>query len=235
LGFAPDPDPALLNVSSDEFHHAFTRSFGKTNPQRMKEPFWEGMIRSGITGYGARELFHHSSPFRVPVWCAQRFGQSITFLPDGRIVQIGGEHEDSYDTDFCIYNDVFVHERDGSIAIFGYPELTFPPTDSHTATLVGDSIYVIGSIGYLGTRRYGETPVYRLDVRTFRMERLDARGEAPGWIYKHRAVRVGPREIRVWLGKVLTRRGDEESEIDNVDCFVLDLDRLLWRRETREQ
>ena len=86
-----------------------------------------------------------------------------------------------YDPDFCIYNDVFVHERDGSIAIYGYPESVFPPTDSHTATLVGDAIYVIGSIGYMGTRRYGETPVYRLDVHTLRMDRLHTTGDSPGW------------------------------------------------------
>jgi hypothetical protein len=34
----------------------------------------------------------------------QRFGQSLTLLPDCRAVQIGGEHEDWYDADFCIYN-----------------------------------------------------------------------------------------------------------------------------------
>jgi hypothetical protein len=36
----------------------------------------------------------------------QRFGQSLTFLPDGRAVQIGGEHVDFYYPVFCIYNDV---------------------------------------------------------------------------------------------------------------------------------
>ena len=81
---------------------------------------------------------------------AKRFGQSLTLLPDGLAVQIGGEHEDYYDPDFCIYNDVFVHERDGSITIYGYPESAFPPTDFRTATLVGDSIYVIGSLGSRG-------------------------------------------------------------------------------------
>jgi hypothetical protein len=112
-----------------------------------------------------------------------RFGQSITCLPDGRVVQIGGEHEDYYDPDFCIYNDVFVHGSEGSIAIFGYPEAVFPPTDFHTATLVDGAIYLIDSLGYVGTRRYGQTPVHRLDVGTYRMERQDASGEQPGWIY----------------------------------------------------
>jgi hypothetical protein len=66
------------------------------------------------------------------------------------------------------------------------------------ATFLGDgAIYVIGSLGYVGTRRYGQTPVHRLDIGTFRMERLAASGEAPGWVYEHRSVRVGPSEIRV--------------------------------------
>src|SRR5258708_23485409 len=44
---------------------------------------------------------------------------------------------------------------------------------------VGDFVYIIGSLGYLGTRRLGETPVYRLDVHTLRMGCMDTRGEAP--------------------------------------------------------
>ena len=154
------------------------------------------MIRAGVTGYeGALRFGAGSEQVTRPVWCAQRFGQSMTFLPDGRIVQIAGEHEDHYDPDFCIYNDVFVHGVDGSIAIYGYPESVFPPTDFHTATLVGGSVYVIGSLGYQGTRRFGETPVYRLDVRTFAIERLGPTGEAPGWIFGgHRATETSPRE-----------------------------------------
>ena len=35
-------------------------------------------------------------------------GRSTVWLPDGRVVLIAGEHEDSYDPDFCIYNDVVV-------------------------------------------------------------------------------------------------------------------------------
>jgi hypothetical protein len=112
-----------------------------------------------------------------------------------------------------------------------YPETVFPPTDFHTATLVDGAIYVIGSLGYAGTRRYGQTPVHRLDVDTFRMERLNASGEAPGWIYEHRAVRVGPSEIRVSGGKVVTANGAEETHTDNANAFVLDVERLLWRRD----
>jgi len=103
---------------------------------------------------------------------------------------------------------------------------------SPCATLVNDSVYVIGSLGYSGTRRFGETPVYRLDVRTLRMECLDVRGEAPGWIYKHQAVAVRPHGIRVWGGTVVTGSNSGESHEKNLVSYVLDLDRLLWRRES---
>ncbi len=222
----------ITGTSKEEFLRARTRTFGTTNPDLMQEPFWEAMIRAGISGYQAAATFElASSHAGSPVWSAMRFGQSITFLPDGRIVQIAGEHEDSYDPDFCIYNDVFVHGGDGSIAIFGYPEAVFPPTDFHTATLIGGAIYVIGSLGYEGTRRSGQTPVHRLDIGTLRMERLDATGDGPGWIYEHRAVRLGPSEIRVSGGKVVTSNDDDEPHGENAAIFVLDVERLRWRRE----
>lgn len=87
-----------------------------------------------------RAAFDDTDSLDEPVWCFHRFGKSITEFPDGRIIEIGGEHEDYYDPDFCIYNDVVVHYGGGRFEIFGYPEEVFPPTDSHSATLVGDVI-----------------------------------------------------------------------------------------------
>jgi ankyrin repeat protein len=222
----------LAAVSADDFARAYSRRFGTANPERMREPFWDAMIRSGVSAYEAARAFHPGDPHAFsPVWCAQRFGQSITRLPDGRVVQIAGEHEDYYDADFCIYNDVFVHTPGGSITLYGYPEAVFPPTDFHTATLVGDAIYLIGSLGYMGTRRYGQTPVYRLDTRSFRMERLEPAGEAPSWIHEHRADLVSPAEIRISGGTVVTASGGQEAHTPNPARFVLDLARLAWRRE----
>lgn len=234
LGLHATEVEALAGVTPHDFRRTFTRRFGAENPERMNVPFWEAMIRCGISAYQARRWFkEEGGTLAEPVWCSQRFGQSLTLLPDGRAVQIGGEHEDYYDRDFCIYNDVFVHERDGSVAIYGYPESVFPPTDFHTATLVGDSIYVIGSLGYQGTRRYGETPVYWLDVSTLRMYRLHASGKSPGWIYKHRAAAACPHGIRVWGGMVVTGGSGAESHEQNLGSFVLDVERLCWRRESK--
>ena len=232
LRLPPDPDIRLLTASADEFHRASVRRFGASNPERTDEPFWIAMIRSGVDAWSAGQHFGETRACqREPIWCARRFGQSLTFLPDGRIVQIAGEHEDHYDPDFCIYNDVFVHGTDGSISIWSYPEESFPPTDFHTATLVDDVIYVIGSLGYRGTRRYGTTPVFRLEVGSWRIERLSVSGDGPGWIHGHRATPLGPGGIRVTEGYVLVQRDGKEAMEKNDAAFVLDLESRRWRRE----
>lgn len=229
----PEIDPEVVStVPLDHLREGASRRFGGANPERMQVPFWEIMIRCGaIAYYGRQRLEREFGPVTEPVWCAQRFGQSLTLLPDGRAVLVGGEHEDFYDPDFCIYNDVFVHERDGTVAIYGYPENVFPPTDFHTATLIGDWIYLVGSLGYDRSRADGQTPVYRLNIHTFQIDRLDAQGESPGWIHKHLAAAMSSHEIRVWGGTIYVSNGTEESLKQNAHTFVLDLNRLQWRRE----
>ncbi len=233
VGYAPESDAELLKVSAREFRKGRARRFGTCNPERMEIPFWTAMIRSGISPYEAKTLCEagRASAAREngPVWCAQRFGQSLTLLPDGRIVQIAGEHEDFYDPEFCIYNDVFVHDGAGGVTIFGYPEAVFPPTDFHTATLMGEQIYLIGSVGYQGTRRYGVTPVYRLDTRTFRMEPLVTTGKSPGWIYGHRATPIGTAEILITGGTVVDFVQGEEVHSSNTTGFILDIGQREWR------
>jgi hypothetical protein len=137
-----------FRISQETFLEGRHRRFGQANPEVMKIEFWEAMVRSGISAYRAQSIMGHSyGQDGEPVWCFDRFGRTITELPDGRFVEIGGEHEDSYDPDFCIYNDVVVHQGDGTFQILGYPRHVFPPTDFHTATLVGGDIYIIGGLG----------------------------------------------------------------------------------------
>jgi ankyrin repeat protein len=230
VGLPAEPgEEPLKTVSAKEFRRARTRRFGKTNPELIQEPFWAAMIRAGVTGYAANQHFGGPPSFGgEPVWCAQRFGQTVTLLPDGRAVQIGGEHEDHYDPDFCIYNDVFVHEPNGSIRIYGYPEKNFPPTDFHTATLVDDFIYIVGSLGY-GRNTILETPIFRLNVRTFQMERLRATGESPGWIHRHRATLTPSGEIVIRGGQVVTASEKEQVHTNNPRTFILNLARMRWR------
>ena len=213
-----------MTATVEECRRAPTRRFGTMNPEAMSEPFWVAMVRSGLTAYAAGQKF--GVPLACPreaIWCAQRFGQSLTVLPDGRVVLIGGEHEDFYDPDFCIYNDVIVVAPDGDIVIYGYPEHVFPPTDFHTATFVDGAIYVVGGLGYQGMRRPGETPVYRLDTTSFRIDPLTLGGNAPGWIYGHRADLVDGRTIRVRGGTIVTQRDGKERHDLNEQDFGLDV------------
>jgi hypothetical protein len=112
--------------------------FCRANPEQTNDTFCIAMIRSGVNAWSAAQYFKDGeTESDKPVWCADRFGQSLILLTDGRIVEIGGEYEDWYDPDFSIYNDVFVYDTRGGIQIFSYPKSAFPPTDFHTATLVG--------------------------------------------------------------------------------------------------
>jgi ankyrin repeat protein len=234
LGYPSEPDQDLLEATASEFQQNRTRRFGTQNPEITNNPFWEGMIRSGISAYQAGAVFGIENKFDgdyTPIWCDQRFGQSTTFLPDGRIVRVAGEHEDSYDPDFCIYNDVFVHSPEGDVTIYGYPASLFPPTDFHTATLIGDHIYLIGSLGHPGTRQYGKTPVYRLDTKTFQIEPVETSGNEPGWIYKHRAILLTPHEIKIFAGEILSSADDQEVHSNNSKAFILDIERHIWRSE----
>ncbi|HEY3328975.1 MAG TPA: ankyrin repeat domain-containing protein [Capsulimonadaceae bacterium] len=234
LGLRKDPDiTELYGITLEEYQSDRARRFGVYNPELIVAPFWEAMIRAGVNSYNAGIHFDDPptySPNFTPVWCADRFGQSFTMLPDGRIVQVAGEHEDGTDPDFCIFNDVFVHEPDGSIKIYGYPEDVFPPTDFHTATLIVNEIYLIGALGYFGCRQYGVTPVYKLDTVTFRLEKLETHGDNPGWIYDHQAMVADDGEIRVSGGKICDEGPSGERQYANTSEFVFNTAALRWRR-----
>ena len=145
-----------------------------------------------------------------PFWSWQRFGRTSTALPDGRVIHIAGEHEDCYDPDFCIYNDVVVEYAGGRREFYLYPKDVFPPTDFHSATLVGREIILIGSLGYHDLRRIGETQVLKLDTRTLRIEPVATTGAAPGWISDHIAERSARRSFSWpaarWLRGMATGR-----------------------------
>lgn len=204
--------------------------FGRSNPQRMDMPFWEFMVRSRYTASQARDAFDDTAG-EGPVWCFKRFGMSRRRLADGRRIFVGGEHEDFYDADFCIYNDVIVSHPDGRIEIFGYPEEVFPPTDFHTATLIGKELLIVGSLGYKDARQPGTTPVYRLDCDSLRIERVETAGENPGWISRHKAqMEPSVAGLVVWGGRVVEQTRWREKLRRNEGRFRLDLATLEWRR-----
>jgi hypothetical protein len=218
----------------DDYKQNKSPRYGMVNPERMDNPFWRDMIALGVDAYAAREKFNDTDVFRTPgaVWCFSRFGASVTELDDGRFVQIGGEHEDFYDPDFCIYNDVVVHDGTGNFEVYGYPKVVFPPTDFHTATLVGDWIYIIGCLGYPDQRDERRIPVYRLKLKTWEIERVNSSGDIPGWLHRHRS-KYDPKNnaIHVEGGTLQITTGEENVDlVPNKSHFTFDVSSGTWRR-----
>lgn len=236
--------PWLVTCTPKEFLSSREPREGRTNGEEITTAFHVAMLESCDSAYGAFHALGRDQDFGdtawAHVWNADRFGQSLTGLPDGRWVQIGGEHEDSYDPDFFIFSDVIVHTAptgpDGAWnrQVFAYPKSVFPPTDFHSATLVGEQIVVIGCLGYLEQRRPGHTPVHVLDTRSLQMRPLHCTGETPGWIYQHRATLVERDVIEVgggerWLGSPAEEGGDRLSE-KLPGRWRLDLTRQQWHK-----
>jgi hypothetical protein len=215
--------------------------YGAAHPEPVENGLWLRAMREEWSAYDLRR--HLGVEFRRgevcedfsvsayrdaapgPFWSWQRYGRTSTKLPDGRVIHIAGEHEDSYDPDFCIYNDVIVEYPDGRLDLCLYPKDVFPPTDFHTATLIGEDILLIGSLGYRDMRRPGEMQMLKLDTRTLRIEPVEARGVAPGWISQHQAEMLDEKTIVIIGGMVQTADGYEP----NTGVFVLDLATMTWR------
>lgn len=204
--------------------------FGTHNPTRHDNPLWASLVRDRINAYQVNQRYGYERTFGgAPTWCFDRFGQTTTDLADGRTIYIAGEHEDFYDPDFYIYNDVVVVSPGGEVALYGYPRDVFPPTDFHSATLDSGSIWMVGSLGYAGTRTAGVTQVCRLDLATMAIEAVATTGDAPGWIHGHRAQLID--------GAIVVRGGKIERHADapfdeNIDEWALDLATRAWTRRT---
>lgn len=220
-----------LSVSKQEYLAQKHRTFGRSNPQQCDNAFWYDMVRCDASAWKARDQFDDTDNCNdQPVWCYDRFGKSITSIGGGKYIEIAGEHEDSYDPDFCIYNEVFYYKGNGEFVIFQYPEEIFPPTDFHTATLVGRYTYIIGNLGYPEYRVHGTTPVYRLDNDSFKIEKIETFGECPGWIYKHSAELKGQSTIRIQGGEIVEKIGEHEVHRLNEFDFELNLDTFKWTK-----
>ena len=192
------------HVSKEAFDKQKHRIFGTQNPESVEFEFWREAIRERTGGYLARDQYGISDTDPHPIWSFERSGMSTTALPDGRWVQTASEHEDHYDPDFCIYSDVFVFDGNGGLVIFIYPRDVFPPTDFHSATLVGDEIILIGNLGYPEDRQPGVTQVLSLSTKDFSISRVHTSGAMPGWISTHRSILKNGQIIvsggQVWTG-----------------------------------
>lgn len=223
-------------VTPELFKAWRTPRLGGSNPEVMTNPVWEWLIRSKLNAYSANEKFDlPSAIYAGPGWCFDRFGQSSTLLADGRTVLIAGEHEDYYDPDFYIYNDVVVLHPSGRVEIFGYPKDVFPPTDFHTATLVGEEIIIIGNLGYLEELKHAITPIFVLNLGNFTISQVNHTGNAPGWIHKHSATLSEDASSILISGGELQYNDEGQSLVENIDDWRLHLADWRWERLTEKK
>lgn len=109
-GYRQEESSDLFQVTREQYvANRDANTHGTANPSIMNKPFWMFQVGpGGFPAWTARTTFGNAEdPFADsdgPVWCFSRLGATRTKLPDGRVVCIGGEHEDGYDPDFCIYN-----------------------------------------------------------------------------------------------------------------------------------
>jgi hypothetical protein len=208
--------------------------FGNANPQLMNNPLWEWLIESRHDAYTANKAFDGPSSITAgPMWCFQRYGQSTTQLPNGRTVLIGGEHEDHYDADFFIYNDIVIATENECPRILGYPRGVFPPTDFHSATLMGERIVVIGNLGYPEDRREGLTQLLLVDCNDWSVSSVDSGLNAPGWIHGQQAALQD--EAHILITGVKVDRGADLGLVENIDDWLLRVDGWRWERLTKRQ
>lgn len=207
---------------------------GSTQAERMDNPVWQWMLEDEVGTFTATDHFQLGTAHDLgPGWCGERFGQSETRLPDGRVILIAGEHEDHYDPDFFIYNDVIVKNPDGSVHFYCYPEDDFLPTDFHSATLLEEGILLIGNLGYPESRRAGETLVQILDLKNFHVRQIKTQGDGPGWIGDHEAKYLPvEKKIIITGGEVF---GADGSLLENIDDWQLDLFSWTWKRLTERK
>ena len=194
----------------------------------LTNPVWRWMFDTRITPWGTRDYFNSGD---CPNWTCSRFGQSKTVLPDQTTIWIGGEHEDYYDPDFFIYNDVIVKQPDGTVRFLGYGEQEFPPTDFHTATLYdnGSKILLIGNLGYSQDRKRGTTQVLSLDLSSYSIKTIECSGTGPGWVHKHKAT-AEPDGNGIVISSGIVDNG--ESLLENIDQWRLDIAAWQWTQLT---
>lgn len=213
-----------------------TLNQANNNPTELTNPYWQWVVKHNLSPDDIGDIFNIDVYQSKSLWGFGRMGQSQTVLPDGRMVLIGGEYEDYYDPQFAIYNDVVVIDPMGNIKIYAYPKDIFPPTDFHSAVLIDDAIWIIGGLGYMQDRQYHKTLIYRLNIHTFEITKVNTINDI-GLIHDHIAD-VDNHQILVKEGEMLTNTHpliDGEFGYKNINAWAFDTKNLIWKNITNYQ
>lgn len=112
LGYHVEGSEPLFSFTFEQYKDGLAADTrGTANPSVMDKPYWKYVISQGKGARNVRETLSHDPMFqnivsehRGPEWCFERYGMTFTRIPDGRLICIGGEHEDLNNMDYCVYN-----------------------------------------------------------------------------------------------------------------------------------
>jgi hypothetical protein len=238
--FPPAPTHQDHGVTPAIFEQWRSPRFGTENPTNLTNPFWVWQVKTKISSmWVLREMLseeerkdERSSDSLELTWCMDRYYRTLTHLPDGVLIFIGGWNDDPGCPTCTDYNDVVVIAPSGEVSIYGYPEDCFPPIQNHSATLVARKIVIIGKQIYSHDRNANSQFVYLLDVDTFVIQRIETHGEIPPALFDP-STELAPdgKVIRVTDGEI--DRGYDLSNIENIDDWSLDVSTWQWKRLTK--
>lgn len=161
-----------LHLASRAYFYKYRRAYFKgeitDNPTNVSNPVWTYQVLTGLSGYDYNSLYLDDIDNYCicdPNFSFERFGRSMDELMDGSTILIGGNHEDYYDPDFHVYNDVtIVTETDGvkDVTIYMYHWDVLPPLEYHQ-TIVDEEK------GYIDIKCENES-IYRLFLEDYHVE-----------------------------------------------------------------
>ncbi|MFC4996057.1 hypothetical protein [Rubritalea tangerina] len=192
--------------------------------QDMTNPFWSTVCRRSLMPIKPMPP-SMSEFFRLQAMLSyERFGMSETKLEDGRTILIAGEHEDYYDPDFFIYNDVIVKDANERFKSSAIPKTSFQPL---TFTVPLSSATVSTSLAPWLHRQAQEkdTPVYYLDLKDYTIHQVNSGQALAGSSSMKRSTNSRPTPSPSIVGKRWIDSGDI---IDNFSKWQLKLDTKQW-------
>lgn len=114
----------------------------------------------------------------------------------------------------------------GEIHVYQYPQNVFSPTDGHSATLIGNEVWIIGFVRYI-CERGTKAQVHVLDLTTMRISLRSTTGEDPGWLSHHTVTGVEDDVIEVEYGPKCRARSMVQA-----GKWTLHTGDLRWERNT---
>lgn len=135
-------------------------------------------------------------------------GKSLTNLPDGSTVIIGGVLRGTVKNTVCVLSPQKQRH-------FIYPPHILPPISHHTATVLGNDLWLIGN-RHAG--EYGRTPVYRMNLRSYQVVPVASRNHI-GVVYGHKS-HVQNGKIVITGRQIVKETPDGMAVYDNLDDWA---------------